>query len=460
MFKIERIFHSLVLVPCRDAGAWLRHLLQTDDRGGTTVMMALSVPVVVGALGVGVDTGAWYMEKRRIQQIADSAALGGARVLAGGQNVATAKTVANRDAGRNGYASGNGASIVVNSPPTSGAYAGKSGAVEVVVTRKLPSLFSSYMLGTSARTISGRAVAYSPPVQKKNLEVSLVLDVTGSMGGSTEVWGTTKLEAMQAAAKKLIDLVIQQNQSTYTSRVSLTPFSAAVNVGSEYFKTATNKSLSGSWSSVVERTGSYKFTDDPPSSSYKYFGDYKTLRSSALGSQGYFQAYQNSNVPANAKITPLTNDKDVLTAAIDSYTAGGSTAGHIGLAWAWYQLSPKWSSIFSGSSAPKDYDSSKTYKALVIMSDFDFNVYYQSVNGSADTQFAALCTNAKKAGVDIYVVGYYVSGSSDTALMNACASDAGNVYTSSSVASLYGAFEAIAAQTVSGASELTLRIVE
>lgn len=460
MFQIKRIFDSFVFRPCRGAGACLRHLLQTDDRASTTVMVALSVPVFVGALGVGVDTGAWYMEKRRVQQIADSAALGGARVLADGQNVATAQTVANRDAARNGYISGNGASIVVNSPPTSGAYTGKSGAVEVIVTRKLPSLFSSYVLGSSARTIKGRAVAYSPPVQKKNLEVSLVLDVTGSMNGNTEVWGTTKLEAMQAAAKKLIDVVIQQNQSTYTSRVSLTPFSAAVNVGSDYFRTATNKTQSGSWSSVVERTGSYKFTDDPPSSTYRYFGDYKTLRSSALGPQGYYQAYQNSNVPANALITPLTSDKNVLTAAINAYTAGGSTAGHIGLAWAWYQLSPKWSSIFTGTAAPSAYDSTKTYKALVIMSDFDFNVYYQSANGSADTQFSSLCTNAKNAGVDIYVVGYYVSGSSDTALMNACASGASKIYTSSSVASLYGAFESIAAQTVIGASELTLKIVE
>lgn len=164
MFQIKRIFHSFIITPCRDAGEWLWHLLQSDERGGTTVMVALTVPVVVGALRVGVDTGAWYVEKHRVQQITDAAALGGARALSTGQNVSTAQAVANRDAARNGYTATSGASIVVNSPPTSGAYAGKSDAVEVVVIRNLPSLFSSYVLGSATRTVNSRAVGYSPPV--------------------------------------------------------------------------------------------------------------------------------------------------------------------------------------------------------------------------------------------------------------------------------------------------------
>ena len=58
--------------------------LSADRTGGTTIMLALSLPLVVGALGVGVDTGVWYMEKRSLQQMADAAALGGARAMADG----------------------------------------------------------------------------------------------------------------------------------------------------------------------------------------------------------------------------------------------------------------------------------------------------------------------------------------------------------------------------------------
>lgn len=150
MSRINRIPASLVV-----AGRSLR----SEEKGGTTVLVALSAPVIVGALGAGVDTGAWYMEKHRVQRIADSAALGGARALAGGQDESTAQAIANRDAARNGFSAGASQTIVVNSPPTSGTYAGKTGAVEVIVTRSLPSLFSSYMLGTAARAVRGRAVA-------------------------------------------------------------------------------------------------------------------------------------------------------------------------------------------------------------------------------------------------------------------------------------------------------------
>ncbi len=46
---------------------------------------------------------------------------------------------------------------------------------------------------------------------------------------------------MIAAAKDLIDIVVWDDQSKYTSRVALAPFSAAVNVG-DYFTAITGKS--------------------------------------------------------------------------------------------------------------------------------------------------------------------------------------------------------------------------
>jgi Flp pilus assembly protein TadG len=58
-----------------------------------------------------------------------------------------------------------------------------------------------------------------------NLEVSLVLDVTGSMSG-------TKLADLKTAANSLIDMVVQDVQTPYYSKVALAPFSVAVNTGS------------------------------------------------------------------------------------------------------------------------------------------------------------------------------------------------------------------------------------
>ena len=59
-----------------------------------------------------------------------------------------------------------------------------------------------------------------------NIEVSLMLDVTGSMCDPC-----TKINALKTAAKDLIDIVVWDDQSQYTSRVALAPFADAVNVG-------------------------------------------------------------------------------------------------------------------------------------------------------------------------------------------------------------------------------------
>ena len=439
-------------------------LLAADRTGGTTIMIALSVPVVVGALGLGVDTGAWYIEKRSLQQMADAAALGGARAMADGLQLASADAIARRDAARNGYKTNSG-SLVVHSPPTSGAYAGKVGAFEVIVTRPLPSMFSSILLGSAARTVSGRAVAFAPPVQDKNLEVAVVLDVSSSMASGTETRGITKMEAQQSAANQLIDTVIQPNQSKFTSRVALAPFSSSVNVGSAYFKKATKKNPSGGWTGVVERGGNHRFKDDAPSAGAKFFGDFKSRRTAALGDYSSMVRSMTSQTPdGDNTIQPLSSSTSALHADVNGLTSDGTTAAHLGLAWAWYMLSPKWNQIFSGASAPNAYNEEKTYKAIVILSDFDFNTYYESGNGSANYQFEQLCTQIKAAGVKIFTVGYHTSGSSNNNRRVSCASpdedDVSYSYTTDSVDELIDAFHMVAAQAVDGASDMELRLVE
>jgi Flp pilus assembly protein TadG len=452
----------------RAAGFWRR--LLRDTTAGTTTLVAFATPVFVGALGVGVDTSAWYIEKRKVQAQADAAALGGARVKGAGQNNTTALAVATRDAGRNGFVASGTSALTFNSPPASGGYTNKQTAVEVIITKQLPSLFSSYLLGTSARTITGRAVGYTPYVRTRNLEVAVVTDVSNSMAGNTEVYGTTKMEAQQAATKALLDIVVSDSQSPYTSRASLVPFSDSVNV-STYFQTVTNKTVTGTWSGVVERTGTYKFKDEPPSSTYGWFGEFRTKKNTSPYTtyQSYFQNL-SSQVPAYAsRLRVLSSDRTALKSAVDGMVTSGSTAGHLGIAWAWYTLSPKWNQIFTGTAVPAAYDAATTYKAIVIMSDFDMNSYYESANGTANTQFDALCTAIKASGVSIFTIGYGVANSSDDARRTSCAGvgtgvtdDDGIVYTytSSTVDDMLTAFQSIANSTVIGSSDPKLRIVE
>jgi len=440
--------------------------LLRDTSAGTTMIVAFATPVFVGALGLGVDTSAWYIEKRKVQQQADAAALGGARVKGAGQNNTTALSVATRDAQRNGFVASATSTLTMTSPPTSGSYAGKATAVQVTVTKQLPSLFSSYLLGSTARTVTGRATGYTPYVQTRNLEVAMVLDLSGSMSGNTEVYGTTKMEAQQAAANALLNIVIQANQTPYSSRAALVGFSDSVNVGSTYFTSVTNKSLSGSWSGVVERTGTYKFKDDPPSSTYGRFGDFKTKKETSPYEpyQDYLDNLSTQTPGSSNRIRPLSSDKTTLQSQINGMSPTGSTAGHLGIAWAWYMLSPKWDDIFTGTNAPNAYNSATTYKAIVFMSDFDMNSYYESGNGTANAQFEALCTQIKASGVKIYTVGYGVSGTSNNNRRINCASPSDSTttytFTTTTVEEMLNAWQTIANSSVIGASDPKLRIVE
>lgn len=59
----------------------------------------------------------------------------------------------------------------------------------------------------------------------KNLEVALVLDITGSMSGN-------RITALKEAANDLVDMVVQDLQTPYYSKMSIIPYSMGVNLGS------------------------------------------------------------------------------------------------------------------------------------------------------------------------------------------------------------------------------------
>lgn len=86
----------------------------------------------------------------------------------------------------------------------------------------------------------------------KNLEVALVLDITGSMSGS-------RITALKDAANDLVDMVVQDLQTPFYSKMSIIPYSMGVNLGS-YANTARGaltggRTISGaSWKTGTARS--------------------------------------------------------------------------------------------------------------------------------------------------------------------------------------------------------------
>jgi len=100
------------------------------------MLAAASMPLLLGAAGLAVDTANWTYWKRQLQRTADSAAIAGAYAKMQGLSATTA---ASTDLGRNNTITLSGAASIQNAP-TSGAYAGNPSAVRVSIStqKRLP----------------------------------------------------------------------------------------------------------------------------------------------------------------------------------------------------------------------------------------------------------------------------------------------------------------------------------
>lgn len=273
-----------------------------------------------------------------------------------------------------------------------------------------------------------------------DVETSLMLDITGSMSGS-------KITDLKLAAKDLIDIVVWNDQSIATSRVALAPFSAKVNVGTYASAVTGLAATSGSnklRTCVTERTGFDRYTDAAPGSG-SWIGAFNQINGGTSGSNYNSSGSCGSSDPSSDEsIMPLTNDKVALKTRIDNFTVTGATAGHLGTAWAWYLLSPNWSSIWPTASKPAPYGdiaSNKVRKIAVLMTDGDYNTQYSSI--SSNTQASALCTAMKAKDIEVFTVGFQVSSSARTLLQN-CATDLAHYYDATSGEALRMAFRDIA----------------
>lgn len=170
-----------------------------------------------------------------------------------------------------------------------------------------------------------------------------------------------------------------------------------------------------------------------------------------------------SNIPA---IVPLTNDSDTLNDTVDAFVATGSTAGHLGIAWAWYMLSPNFGYLWPSTNRPAAYTTSGLTKIAIFMTDGDFNTPYctgvisadagwgsgnnsdhincNAPNGSSSSQASTICTNMKDAGIKIYTIGFNVSSTNET-LLTSCSSGTGFYYFPDTTSQLESVFAEIAA---------------
>jgi hypothetical protein len=216
----------------------------------------------------------------------------------------------------------------------------------------------------------------------------------------------------------------------------LAPFSAAVNAGSYAVTVTEGRSRDGC---VYERRNLADQSSEAPAAGSK-----------ALKARSDLSGRSIQTCPTNAIIVPLTKEKATLKSTVDAYRDGGTTAGHLGTAWAWYLISPEWASLWPSTSQPAPYRDDKTIKAVVLMTDGSYNTI-GGVNGGDNSSTARrasdiaveTCAAMKAQGVRVYAVGFQAPSAALETLRD-CASTASSFFDAANGDQLRNAFRAIA----------------
>lgn len=237
------------------AGTGIVQRLRRDRSGNVAMMFGLLVIPLVAAIGLAIDMGRVYHVGMHTQGALDAAALAAGRVA----QVEKTDTVSKASKAASAYFDQAKPTDVVTS---SIVFSPNSQQTEFMVTAtswvKTPflsvlDLISSrgsddgapdmckgnyYACAKVTSTATAQICLNCSDVgggnadEGTNLEISLILDVTGSMDAIPTGSKTKKVDDLKAAAKDLIDIVVWGDQSKYYSKVAIVPYANAVNVGS------------------------------------------------------------------------------------------------------------------------------------------------------------------------------------------------------------------------------------
>lgn len=440
-----------------------------DRRASVAIIFAASAFVLVGVVGLGIDYARALGVRQKLQNAVDNALLAAApRAVEGEEAVSGALAQLLALQWPDGY---NGAvSLKVEQVKSA------NNTVSATVAIDVPTLFMR-VLGVTNVNVSVGAEAM---VGDGDAEIALVLDNTASMSGS-------KLDALKAAAKSLIDIVYTHPKSDQHVRVGLVPFSQYVNVGTD--------NRNANWMDVPLDSSSTKQVcwDDYPVTGksncrfetftymvdgvqqsyqaevcdYTYGTPTKmcqdqtttTTWNGCVGSRSYplnvrDEQYTSRipgvmNATCTAPIMPLTNDSSKMRNVVDGMVATGNTYIPEGLMWGWRVLSPD--APFDEAGAYTGKGSQKRLrKILVLMTDGANTISpnYPDHNGSdtvlANTLTLEACAQIKAAGIEIFTIAFDVTETGIREVLTTCASSPVNYFEAVTEQQLRAAFESIA----------------
>ncbi|WP_417767883.1 pilus assembly protein TadG-related protein [Stappia sp.] len=452
--------------PILKRASGLLDAFRQDRRGAILPFLAIVIVVIIVAAGAGLDFGRAINQRQAVARGLDAAMLAVARELSV-RNMSSAEIKAYLDSNYEAYfganAAGSGikdATIVIDDPKIDT----ETRKIEVSASSQIPTYFIHLAgIGPDVLNVSVNAQAVYP----KSVEAVLVLDVTGSMGGS-------KIKALREAATTFVNTLIPPDAvaSNEKVKIAVVPYASGVNIGTTRATLATkgaNLSRTSYTGCVTERDGAQAYTDagyitasvgpGPQQASNKK-GYYRNSSGDISDSAGY--------VCPSVELVPLTLDPGSATKSgtplhtIANLPASGNTAGQTGVAWGWYTLSSSWSALWPASSKPAPYTDERVLKYMLLMTDGEFNTWFdgptkvkgktydwiaEQSSSESTNRAIKLCAAAKSSGIKIITVGFQIGSLANAKkVMSQCASSPADYYLADNDEELKTRFSAIANQ--------------
>ncbi len=366
----------------------------SDRSGNFALTFAAASTVLMLAAGLAVDFSHMLNVKTNLSQALDSALLSTAREIARGKvSEADAQSkveqflAANLNTNRIDPAATHLAAFKLNTATNS---------ISATATTAYKVAFPVFSVSPKQSISVASAAAYA----ERAVEVSMVLDVTGSMAG-------TKIKELKVAAKAAVSEFIDNGSGN--TKVAIVPYSFGVNTGalSKYVVDTKGKPAKDACS--TERRGAEMFTDASPAIA-------KATRADTINYvDGKTYSYA-VDCPATP-VQPLTKNSTALKKMIDTLAPVGGTAGQIGLQWGWYMLSPNWNGALPAASEPAAYGTPNLDKYLILMTDGMFNSEASGLPGASVPTYSGIsmlsgrlamtyCEAIKAKKVKLFTIGF------------------------------------------------------
>lgn len=508
-----------------------------NTRGNVAIILGLSIPVLFMALGSAIDYSRWSAVNAAVQAQVDSAAMSAIISLRDPESLARIES---------GLAA---RTETIKHRPTFTEIAVRrtssdvdpESVVEVRAFGTMPTVVMG-MFGFPTLDVGAFAEARRSP---KTYEISLIVDVTGSMKGA-------RINALRVASTNFVSALLPETTTSDRILVNIVPYTASVNIGRRrgdwlgplatpghashnhpdgtarfanryVWQAATSANevdrvrpgdcngtgvtwddarqicyvgnlsvwtrplpcpgvelpdgvcyVADGWGGCVEERGrgTNDVTDAPLSTAafkpyyWPSWGGvgpatvdtrYNSYLPGAINESRQTNANNNDGLGPNLgcpkdEITDWTNDRNYLLAQIRNFEAWhrGGTMGHVGLAWGWRTLSPRWAGQWGSYDAPRPFDRSLVEKIAVFMTDgvngfytghapsnnSDYTAYGRLLENAGvtrgnqqnhlDAKMLSVCTSMREQGIEIFTVGFGLTndtaGNQARTLLRNCAS--------------------------------------